>query len=57
MVRGGTTAPKGTVLEHEISGEVMEAGPDVEFIMKGQELDIEIPFRRTTRAMHFCGTG
>src|SRR6202161_1141841 len=35
MVRGRTTAPKGLVLGHEISGEVIEAGPDVEFIKVG----------------------
>src|ERR1700729_3417704 len=32
MVRGRTTAPKGLVLGHEITGEVIEAGPDVGFI-------------------------
>jgi glutathione-independent formaldehyde dehydrogenase len=35
MVRGRTTAPKGIVLGHEITGEVIEAGPDVEFIKVG----------------------
>jgi glutathione-independent formaldehyde dehydrogenase len=35
MVRGRTTAPKGLVLGHEITGEVIEAGRDVEFIKKG----------------------
>ena len=35
MVRGRTTAPKGLVLGHEITGEVIEAGPDVEFIKVG----------------------
>src|SRR6201999_2547686 len=35
MVRGRTTAPKGLVLGHEITGEVVEAGPDVEFIKVG----------------------
>jgi glutathione-independent formaldehyde dehydrogenase len=32
MVRGRTTAPKGLVLGQEILGEVVEVGPDVEFI-------------------------
>ena len=32
MVRGRTTAPVGLVLGHEITGEVIEAGRDVEFI-------------------------
>ena len=35
MVRGRTTAPKGIVLGHEITGEVIEAGRDVEFIKQG----------------------
>ena len=34
MVRGRTTAPAGLVLGHEITGEVIEAGRDVEFIKK-----------------------
>ena len=32
MVRGRTTAPAGLILGHEITGEVIETGPDVEFI-------------------------
>jgi threonine dehydrogenase-like Zn-dependent dehydrogenase len=32
MVRGRTTAPVGLVLGHEITGEVVEVGPDVEFV-------------------------
>ncbi|MDD9206405.1 formaldehyde dehydrogenase, glutathione-independent [Georgenia sp. 10Sc9-8] len=36
MVRGRTTAPEGLVLGHEITGEVVEVGRDVEFIKKGQ---------------------
>ncbi len=32
MVRGRTTAPKGLVLGHEITGEVIEKGGDVEFV-------------------------
>ena len=32
MVRGRTTAPNGIVLGHEITGEVIEGGTDVEFI-------------------------
>ncbi len=35
MVRGRTTAPEGLVLGHEITGEVVEVGPDVEFIKVG----------------------
>jgi glutathione-independent formaldehyde dehydrogenase len=35
MVRGRTTAPTDLVLGHEITGEVVEVGSDVEFIKKG----------------------
>ena len=35
MVRGRTTAPAGLVLGHEITGEVIEVGRDVEFIKMG----------------------
>jgi glutathione-independent formaldehyde dehydrogenase len=35
MVRGRTTAPKGLILGHEITGEVVEVGPGVEFIEEG----------------------
>ena len=35
MVRGRTTAPAGIILGHEITGEVIEVGRDVEFISKG----------------------
>src|ERR671924_735557 len=35
MVRGRTTAPTNLVLGHEITGEVIELGRDVEFIKKG----------------------
>jgi glutathione-independent formaldehyde dehydrogenase len=42
MVRGRTTAPKGMVLGHEITGEVIEAGDDVEFIQVGDL--VSVPF-------------
>src|SRR5277367_4499612 len=42
MVRGRTTAPKGIILGHEITGEVIEAGPDVEFIRVGDL--VSVPF-------------
>jgi glutathione-independent formaldehyde dehydrogenase len=35
MVRGRTTAPAGIILGHEITGEVIEAGRDVEFVKVG----------------------
>jgi glutathione-independent formaldehyde dehydrogenase len=42
MVRGRTTAPKGIILGHEITGEVIEAGTDVEFIKVGDL--VSVPF-------------
>ncbi|TDE45280.1 formaldehyde dehydrogenase, glutathione-independent [Nonomuraea mesophila] len=42
MVRGRTTAPHGLVLGHEITGEVVETGPDVEFIKTGDL--VSVPF-------------
>ncbi|MFE1101018.1 formaldehyde dehydrogenase, glutathione-independent [Nocardiopsis alba] len=42
MVRGRTTAPEGLVLGHEITGEVVETGPDVEFVKVGDL--VSVPF-------------
>jgi glutathione-independent formaldehyde dehydrogenase len=42
MVRGRTTAPQGLVLGHEITGEVVEKGRDVEFLDEGDL--VSIPF-------------
>lgn len=42
MVRGRTTAPAGLVLGHEITGEVLEAGSDVETLKKGDL--VSVPF-------------
>jgi glutathione-independent formaldehyde dehydrogenase len=42
MVRGRTTAPRGMVLGHEITGEVIEKGDDVEFINLGDL--VSVPF-------------
>jgi glutathione-independent formaldehyde dehydrogenase len=42
MVRGRTTAPSGLILGHEITGEVIELGPDVEFIKEGDL--VSVPF-------------
>ena len=42
MVRGRTTAPAGLTLGHEITGEVIECGPDVEFIKEGDL--VSVPF-------------
>src|SRR3954465_13586769 len=42
MVRGRTTAPHGLVLGHEITGEVIDSGKDVEFIDIGDV--VSVPF-------------
>ncbi|AFV99819.1 alcohol dehydrogenase [Gluconobacter thailandicus F149-1 = NBRC 100600] len=42
MVRGRTTAPSGLVLGHEITGEVIETGSDVEMVRKGDL--VSVPF-------------
>jgi glutathione-independent formaldehyde dehydrogenase len=42
MVRGRTTAPENLVLGHEITGEVIEVGRDVEFIHEGDL--VSVPF-------------
>lgn len=42
MVRGRTTAPSGLVLGHEITGEVIETGSDVEMVQKGDL--VSVPF-------------
>jgi glutathione-independent formaldehyde dehydrogenase len=42
MVRGRTTAPAGLVLGHEITGEVIEKGRDVEFLNEGDL--VSVPF-------------
>jgi glutathione-independent formaldehyde dehydrogenase len=42
MVRGRTTAPANLVLGHEITGEVVEVGPGVEFIKVGDI--VSVPF-------------
>src|SRR6201986_2926880 len=55
MVRGRTTAPVGLVLGHEITGEVIEAGRDVEFIKKG---DIcSVPFNIACGRCTNCKAG
>ena len=42
MVRGRTTAPTDLVLGHEITGEVVEVGPGVEFVKVGDI--VSVPF-------------
>lgn len=56
MVRGRTTAPAGLVLGHEITGEVLEAGRDVETLKPGDI--VSVPFNvacgrcRTCKEQH-----
>src|SRR5262247_4122094 len=55
MVRGRTTAPHGLVLGHEITGEVIEAGRDVEFVKVG---DIaSVPFNISCGRCRNCKEG
>ncbi|MCC9195729.1 formaldehyde dehydrogenase, glutathione-independent [Arthrobacter sp. zg-Y820] len=42
MVRGRTTAPPNLILGHEITGEIVETGPDVEFHSVGDL--VSVPF-------------
>src|SRR6185437_12473464 len=42
MVRGRTNAPSGMVLGHEITGEIIEAGADVEYVKVGDL--VTVPF-------------
>jgi glutathione-independent formaldehyde dehydrogenase len=55
MVRGRTTAPKGLVLGHEITGEVIEAGRDVEFIKVGDLCSV--PFNIACGRCRNCKEG
>ena len=56
MVRGRTTAPEGLILGHEITGEVIEIGRDVETLQKGDL--VSVPFNvacgrcRTCKEQH-----
>jgi len=55
MVRGRTTAPAGLVLGHEITGEVIECGRDVEFIKKGDLCSV--PFNIACGRCRCCKEG
>jgi glutathione-independent formaldehyde dehydrogenase len=55
MVRGRTTAPAGLVLGHEITGEVIEKGPDVEFIQVGEL--VSVPFNIACGRCRNCKEG
>src|SRR5256714_6374914 len=55
MVRGRTTAPAGLILGHEITGEVIEVGPGVEFIEVGDLCSV--PFNIACGRCRMCKTG
>ena len=55
MVRGRTTAPHGLVLGHEITGEVLETGRDVEFVKKGDL--VSVPFNIACGRCRNCKEG
>src|ERR1051325_4132854 len=55
MVRGRTTAPKGLILGHEITGEVIEAGRDAEFIKVGDL--VSVPFNIACGRCRNCKEG
>ena len=55
MVRGRTTAPAGLVLGHEITGEIIEAGRDVEFVKKGDL--VSVPFNIACGRCRNCKEG
>jgi glutathione-independent formaldehyde dehydrogenase len=55
MVRGRTTAPSGLVLGHEITGEVIEKGGDVEFLNVGDL--VTVPFNIACGRCRNCREG
>lgn len=55
MVRGRTTAPAGMVLGHEITGEVIDRGRDVEFLQNGDW--VSVPFNVACGRCRPCREG
>jgi glutathione-independent formaldehyde dehydrogenase len=55
MVRGRTTAPVGQTLGHEITGEVLEVGSDVEFVSTGDL--VSVPFNIACGRCRNCKEG
>ena len=55
MVRGRTTAPKGLILGHEITGEVIEKGSDVEMVKIGDL--VSVPFNIACGRCRNCREG
>jgi glutathione-independent formaldehyde dehydrogenase len=55
MVRGRTTAPKGLILGHEITGEIIEKGKDVEMLKIGDL--VTVPFNIACGRCRNCREG
>src|SRR5271169_6732005 len=55
MVRGRTTAPAGLILGHEITGEIIEKGRDVEFLSVGDL--VTVPFNIACGRCRNCRDG
>ena len=55
MVRGRTTAQAGLVLGHEITGEIIEKGRDVEFLDVGDI--VSVPFNIACGRCRMCKEG
>jgi len=55
MVRGRTTAPKGLILGHEITGEIIEKGSDVEMLSVGDL--VTVPFNIACGRCRNCREG
>ncbi|HEX8524790.1 MAG TPA: formaldehyde dehydrogenase, glutathione-independent [Tepidisphaeraceae bacterium] len=55
MVRGRTTAPAGLILGHEITGEIIEKGRDVEFLSVGDI--VSVPFNIACGRCRNCKEG
>ncbi|MBT5877262.1 MAG: formaldehyde dehydrogenase, glutathione-independent [Candidatus Latescibacteria bacterium] len=55
MVRGRTTAPAGLILGHEITGEIIEKGSDVEFLNVGDI--VSVPFNIACGRCRSCKEG
>src|SRR5499427_7244554 len=55
MVRGRTTAPQGLILGHEITGEIIEKGNDVEYLEVGDL--VSVPFNIACGRCRNCREG
>ena len=55
MVRGRTTAPQGLILGHEITGEIIEKGSDVEMLEVGDL--VTVPFNIACGRCRNCREG